>query len=97
MDIALAVEKIYGVAEYGTATTYTDLQRTWQDSRPIPTIEQLESAWVIVGNNTSVLQQITQIESTITLRRQREAILGADNGWLANVDAQIADLRKQLK
>lgn len=97
MDIALAVEKLLGVADYGTATTYADLQRTWRDARPIPTMEQLESSWEIVGNNINIMQQITQLESTITLRRQREAILGTDNGWLANIDAQIANLREQLK
>ena len=40
--------------------------------------------------------EIRALESQITVRRQREAILGTDNGWLANIDAQIADLRSQL-
>lgn len=30
-------------------------------------------------------------------RRQREAILGIDNGWLADVNAQIVALRAKLK
>lgn len=43
-----------------------------------------------------ILRQISALEISITLRRQRESILGTDNGWLANVDAQIAALRAQL-
>ena len=44
-----------------------------------------------------VKRQITSLEATISERRQREAILGTDNGWLAGVNAQIATLRAQLK
>jgi hypothetical protein len=42
------------------------------------------------------LGEISAIESTITDRRIREAILGIDGGWLANVNDQIAALRKTL-
>ncbi len=44
----------------------------------------------------TVQDQIVAIEATITQRRLREALLGTDAGWLANVDAQIAALRAQL-
>lgn len=40
--------------------------------------------------------EIASLEATITSRRTREAILGTDNGWLANVESQIAALRAQL-
>jgi len=40
--------------------------------------------------------EIAAIETTITLRRIREAILDTDSGWLANVELQIAELRGQL-
>ena len=43
-----------------------------------------------------VKRQIAEIESTITVRRVREAVLGKDNGWLAERDAEIAALRLQL-
>ena len=46
--------------------------------------------------NDVIKAQIAALEASITNRRTREAILGADNGWLANVDQQIADLRVQL-
>lgn len=64
--------------------------------RPSIYHEFIDGEW-IENTNKKILQQISQLESTITPRRQREAILGTDNGWLANVDAQIAALRSQLK
>jgi hypothetical protein len=44
----------------------------------------------------TILEQIATLESTVTQRRLREAALGTDNGWLADIDAQIAALRAQL-
>ena len=49
------------------------------------------------ADEQNVLSQIAKLEATITPRRQREAILGIDNGWLADVNAQIATLRAKLK
>ena len=40
--------------------------------------------------------EIAALEATITPRRTREAILGTDNGWLADQEAAIAALRAQL-
>lgn len=50
-----------------------------------------------VNPNAAILEQIAALESTVTNRRLREAALGTDNGWLANLDAQITILRNQLK
>lgn len=44
----------------------------------------------------TVHDQIYALEATITQRRIREAVLGTDNGWLAIVDLQIAELRALL-
>lgn len=41
-------------------------------------------------------QQIAALETTVTARRLREAVLGIDNGWLKNMNDQIAALRAQL-
>jgi hypothetical protein len=41
-------------------------------------------------------QQIVVLERQITPRRLREAVLGADGGWLKAQDAKIAALRAQL-
>lgn len=49
------------------------------------------------ASEQNVLSQIAKLEATITQRRQREAILGIDNGWLADVNAQIVALRAKLK
>ncbi len=43
-----------------------------------------------------ILKQIRTIEASITIRRTREAVLGIDNGWLADIESQIEDLREQL-
>lgn len=39
---------------------------------------------------------ILVLEESVTHRRMREAILGIDNGWLLDVNSQIAALRAQL-
>lgn len=44
-----------------------------------------------------IMRQIVDIESTITPRRLREAVLGIDSGWLAGINQQLSDLRVQLK
>lgn len=48
MDIALAVEEIYPAADFRRADSYEELERTWFDNRKIPTLAQLEEAWIIV-------------------------------------------------
>lgn len=40
--------------------------------------------------------QIVSLEAQQTPRRIREAALGIDNGWLADLEAQIDALRAQL-
>lgn len=48
-------------------------------------------------NNISVtLRAIRILEASVTPRRIREAILEIDNGWLENVESQIAELRENL-
>tara|TARA_R110000765_G_scaffold349831_3_gene439865 strand:+ start:47 stop:451 length:405 start_codon:yes stop_codon:yes gene_type:complete len=43
-----------------------------------------------------VQQEINRLEEEVTPRRTREAILGTDDGWLANQDALIAAERAKL-
>ena len=47
--------------------------------------------------NELIMQQIAGLESTATERRYREAVLGIDEGWLKNLNDEIASLRAQLK
>ena len=44
----------------------------------------------------SIKNEIFTLEISITPRRTREAILGTDNGWLADIESQIETLRSQL-
>ena len=46
--------------------------------------------------NDAIRIQISVLEASITTRRLREATLGNDNGWLADIDGQIAALRGKL-
>lgn len=76
--------------------TYDGL--VWPDdaSVPMPTEDQLETAYIPAAQRVSILSQIFDLENTITDRRIREAILQIDSGWLANVNTEIANLRSQL-
>ena len=47
--------------------------------------------------NTDTFRKISELESTITARRLREAILGIDNGWLSGINEQMKNLRSELK
>lgn len=48
------------------------------------------------SGNDAIKSQIAALEGTVTARRIREAVLGIDNGWIAGINQQIADLRAQL-
>lgn len=43
-----------------------------------------------------VLASIARLEAAITPRRMREAVLGTDEGWLANQESLIAAERAKL-
>ena len=71
-------------------------EQTWQ-------IIQLEGdaltdaqAQKVEDEKTKIKADIAALEATITPRRTREAILGTDNGWLADIELQIQELRGQL-
>lgn len=55
--------------------------------------DTLAAAYVARQN---IVAQIIELETQQTARRMREAVAGVDNGWLANLEAQIAVLRAQL-
>lgn len=60
--------------------------------------EQLVEAQAqkVEDEKAKIKADIAALEATITPRRTREAILGTDNGWLADQEAAIAALRAQL-
>lgn len=41
----------------------------------------------------STKEKIEALEASVTARRLREAILGIDDGWLADIDRRISALR----
>ncbi len=61
------------------------------------------TAWLKAGSlptkitqNDMLLLQIESLESSITPRRVREAVLGIDSGWLKSANDKIAALRGKL-
>lgn len=50
----------------------------------------------VEDEKAKIKADIAALEATITPRRTREAILGIDNGWLADVESHIQELRGQL-
>ena len=56
-----------------------------------------EEAESLTVKPNPIFQQIAELESTITVRRLREATLTTSGkSWLAARDAEIAELREQL-
>jgi hypothetical protein len=60
--------------------------------------EQLADAQAqkIEDEKAKIKSDIAALESSVTPRRQREAILGIDTTWLADIELQIGQLRQQL-
>ena len=50
----------------------------------------------VEDEKAKIKADIAALEEKVTPRRTREAILGIDNGWLANQEAAITLLRQQL-
>ena len=50
----------------------------------------------VEDEKSKIKSDIAALEATITPRRTREAILGTDNNWLADIELQIQELRGQL-
>ncbi|MGL6058915.1 MAG: hypothetical protein ACRC17_11445 [Culicoidibacterales bacterium] len=66
MDIALILDKIRPKADWGTATTYDDLKRTWRDEKQkIPTIGELEQAWNEILEEQSKSKEYEKIDQNI--------------------------------
>jgi len=64
VDLAIAVERIVPQAAFGTASKtdvdiddYAALTRTWYDSRPIPTLAQLEATFLAYQAERELAEQ----------------------------------------
>jgi hypothetical protein len=66
--------------------------------QPVTVAEvRAQQAWLAAdATKKSVEKQIKSLEESVTDRRYREAVLGIDNGWLTDLNAQIKTLREQL-
>lgn len=71
-----------------TAPSDCSQDEFWQQEAP--------TGFPMLTARDQVLAAITALEANVTQRRIREAVLGADDGWLANIDKQIAALRAKL-
>ena len=79
----------------------TRFHATAEGNIPFTPEEELEwDAQELAANQEkpklTIKADIAALELSITPRRTREAILGTDNGWLAQQEAAIALLRQQL-
>ena len=76
------------------------LPNHWEQTWSIIQLEgdQLTDAQAqkVEDEKAKIKADIAALEATITPRRTREAILGTDNGWLADIELQIQELRGQL-
>lgn len=65
------------------------------------TTQEWEQVWEVRSKTAEemklgVINEIQKLESLVTPRRIREAVLGIDGGWLADIEARISTMRKQL-
>lgn len=58
--------------------------------------EKESAEWEAGKAKRDIKRQMQILEASVTQRRLREATLDLDNGWLASLNAQINELRKQL-
>jgi hypothetical protein len=86
------VNNLFGDIGEGQTVLVPQAGDIWVDSEwaapTPPTVEELA--------RQAVLAEITRLESQITPRRMREALLGADGGWLEAQEALIAIERAKL-
>lgn len=90
------ISKEIGNIYYGKQCSPDDIQ--------IPDAPSIYHKWtgiewvedIVEKERDTILKQIIELESQVTQRRIREAVLGVDNGWLANIESQIAELRARL-
>ena len=82
------VNNLFGDVKEGQTTLIPESGKIWGGEGWVEPPAPKESELILL--------EISQLESQITPRRLREALLGTDNGWLANQDAIIADKRKGL-
>lgn len=89
-----AITRKYGHKE--GLTTKEGKITNWPYSEPNPTQKELDRLVAEFHKVQEIKSNIASIESQITSRRIREAVLGLDGGWLASKEAEIEQLRADL-
>lgn len=70
---------------------------SWPVGMTIATDAQIQAVLNPTKSSKQIaLEKILALESKVTDRRIREAILGIDNGWLKSINDEIVVLRTQL-
>lgn len=70
---------------------------SWPGGMTIATDEQIQAILNPTKSSKQIaLEKILALESKVTDRRIREAVLGTDNGWLKSINDEIVVLRTQL-
>lgn len=85
---------------YGDQFTHAEFAAQWRGAVPCPAaadIAAIMPAVIDKKSNDAIDKQIVDLESTVTARRIREAILTGDKTFIAGIDAQIATLRAARK
>lgn len=79
-----------------TITGDDSSQITIHDDTVLPTEAELQAECERLTAQQVIFEEIARLESEVTPRRMREAVLGTDGGWLANQEALIAAERSKL-
>lgn len=100
MDIALAVEEIYPAADYRRADSYEELVQTWKDERKVPTLAQLEDAWIIV--EARLMAEQDKIEQLDIARDENEIPINttdflSESALIQQLAYKIAWLEMEIK
>lgn len=77
-----------------TDNTYAGLIA--HDDTVFPTEAEIQAECERLAAQQVIFEEIARLESEVTPRRIREAVLGTDDGWLANQEALIAAERSKL-
>lgn len=77
-----------------TDNTYAGLIA--HDNTVFPTEAEIQAECERLAAQQVIFEEIARLESEVTPRRIREAVLGTDGGWLANQEALIAAERSKL-
>ena len=80
----------YAIRKDGKGWRRVEIKSDCNDDEQYSELEPLPNKGIVVES------EIIKLESAVTGRRLREAVLGIDNGWLNDIESKIRKLRKGL-